>query len=418
MSDLVKVRKILKILGNPQKDLKYVHIAGTNGKGSTAAFINNVLINGGYRTGLYTSPHIFKVNERIRVDNIDISDTEIEEYAKMFDDAIDEFNAIEQEDYQPTFFEKITCIAFMYFSYKKCDIVILETGLGGRLDPTNVIESPEVVAITTINYDHTSILGNTLHEIANEKAAIIKKDCIAICYKQSEEIIEIINGKCTEVGAEFRKIDYSNIETIKSNLSEQVFNYKRMNNIKISLLGKHQVKNASLAIEICFALRDKGFIINDGSILAGLKNTVWSGRMEIIRDKPIVIFDGAHNEEGVSTLVKNLELYFNEKKIIFLVGMLKDKDIDSSIKLTTTIAKKYVVIAPNDERAISPRDLARRIKDVFENDVYYYDDINKGIEFLMEHSNCDDVICVFGSLYLIPDIKRWYNKVYRSDDVD
>jgi dihydrofolate synthase/folylpolyglutamate synthase len=401
---LDRIRAILKLLGDPQNSLQYVHIAGTNGKGSTASYINNVLMKAGYKTGLYTSPGIHSINDRVCVNNRKIDDETASQLASRIKEAID--IVISNGFEAPTQFEIITCIAFLYFNLVKCDIVVLETGLGGRLDATNVIEAPEVAVLTTINYDHMHILGNTFDQIAREKAAIIKKDCIAVCYDNVEEVNNIFHERCLEIKAEFRKVDFKKIHIEKFDINGQVFNYKDYHNVYTEMLGKHQSRNASVAIEACVALQDKGFNISYENIIEGIKSTSWEGRMEVVKRRPVLIIDGAHNAEGVDALVNNLKTYFPGKKIIFVLGMLDDKDVVTAIRSTEPVAAMYIAVSPDNARAIPAEKLAGIINEYCNNAVYN-GTIKTGIEYALKSAGEEDVICVFGSLYMIDEVKKY-----------
>src|SRR5690606_28875215 len=279
-----------------------------------------ILISAGYKVGLFTSPGIHKLNDRIRVNNIEISDDELRAIFKEFNHALSKlycFNVKEVpsdfyecfEYYKRNFglvqFEIITCIAFIYYNYMKCDIVVLETGIGGRLDPTNIIDSPEVAVITTIDYDHMNILGSTLEEIAEEKAGIIKQGTTTVCYDYPDNIKRVFQDRCRELNSKLQFADFNKIRVNHRSFDGQVFDYKDIKNIRTNMLGVHQANNVVLAVEATLALINKGYKITKENILEGIKETYWEGRFEVISKEPFFIIDGAHNKEGVSTLVKN-----------------------------------------------------------------------------------------------------------------
>lgn len=400
---LDRIRKVLSQLGDPHKHLKFVHVAGTNGKGSTACYINNILISAGFKTGLYTSPGIRSINDRIKINNKNIPDKEAALISGQLKKTIDKLIAAGMDGLSQ--FEIITCIAFLYFKLNKCDIVVLETGLGGRLDATNVIDSPEAAVLTTISYDHINILGNTLSEIASEKAAIIKKGCIAVCYDHDDGIAQVFKDRCSQIQAEYRKADFSKIIILDYNIEGQVFNYKNIENIYTPMLGEHQVKNAAVAIETCLALKDKGYNLDMIHIIQGIGKTYCEGRMEVLKRNPAVLIDGAHNPEGVNSLVKNLNLFFKDKKITFVLGMMEDKNVDFAIAKTLPLTKRYIAVAPGNPRAMPPEKLARLISK-YSSRVCCGNTVMKGLKIALEQADTEDIICVFGSLFLIDEVKN------------
>ena len=307
---LSRTEHLLNLMGNPHKKLKFVHVAGTNGKGSTSACIASILRKAGYRTGLYTSPYINVFNERMQIDGIMITDNELCEmceYIKPFSDSM--------ITDPPTEFELITALAMEYFKRKECDIVVLEVGMGGELDSTNVIDSPEAAVITAIDLDHTSFLGSTVEEVALAKAGIIKKGTTVALYDCEKSVFDVFDAKSKEVGAKLLSADFSKISNIKQSLRYIEFDYGKYNNLKLSLVGSYQPKNAAVAITAAEILREKGYTISDKNIYDGLCGVSWPGRFEILGENPVFVLDGAHNPHGMKATVQSLKEHFLDKKI-------------------------------------------------------------------------------------------------------
>ncbi len=400
---LESITKLLEFMGNPHKKLKYVHVAGTNGKGSTTAFISNILINSGYKTGMFTSPYIQRFTERIKIDNKEIDSLELTEIIEFVKSKID---LMEQAGFaHPTEFEIINAVAFEYFYRNKCDIVVLEVGLGGRYDSTNVIEAPEACVITTISLDHTDILGNTIGEIAYQKAGIIKPNCDTVLYPQSQEAEQVFEQVCKSQNSVIHKVDLSTLVLYKSSLDGQIFSYKNYQDLEIRLLGDHQLRNAALAIDTCELLRNKGFNIGNDNIRYGVGQTIWPGRLEIISKKPLVFIDGAHNLEGGQSLDAALDRYFANKSKIFIVGFLKDKDYHRIMDILARKAKLIITVTPNNERALLSSELTAILKQYSDN-VQDGINIENGLKLAFENVDNDSVICAFGSLYMIGELRK------------
>lgn len=323
---LESIDKLTTLLGNPQDSLRFIHIAGTNGKGSVCSFLQNILTDAGYVTGKYTSPNMIKVNERITVDGVEISDADLERILEKVQKKAEEVKKETGE--LPTQFEIWTAAAFCYFREKNCDYVVLETGLGGTRDATNIIKNPVITVITQIAKDHTEYLGDTLTEIAGEKAGIIKNNGVTITIPQNEKIIDVLKITAQEKNNKFVITKNVVLHEFKDFYEE--FDYKNLKDLKISLLGAHQTQNASLAIECCEILGIKEEYIRSGLLKA--KNV---GRLYIINTKPLTLFDGAHNKNGMSALSNSLRRCFSDKKICFIMGFMRDKDIDGALEELT-----------------------------------------------------------------------------------
>ncbi|WP_027701091.1 bifunctional folylpolyglutamate synthase/dihydrofolate synthase [Metaclostridioides mangenotii] len=404
---LETITKLLELLGNPQENLNIIHVAGTNGKGSVCSFISNILIDGGYSVGLYTSPYLENFTERIRVDEKEIPRDEVARIVQLIDEKI---SIMLKEGYSsPTEFEIVTAMAFYYYKYCKVDYVVLEVGLGGRYDATNVINSSLVSVITSISLDHIGVLGNTVQKIAYEKAGIIKENGVAIVYEQKREAEEVIKDICKQKNAEFIGVEFGSIEVVKSDVKSQVFNYNssdfKYENIEIALIGEHQIKNSVLAINtIEYLNKNHKINISIDNIKNGLLKTEWPGRIEVIKEKPLFIIDGAHNLDGAKSLAKVLKKNFSGKKGILIIGMLKDKDVDSVLEVLTPYFKKVVATYPVSDRSMEPELLKEKISKYVE-DVVAIENINGAVEYAIDKSNEDDVIIAAGSLYMIGSIR-------------
>src|SRR5690554_1191385 len=306
---LENMKNLLNILGDPQNHLKYIHIAGTNGKGSTSALLHSILKEQGYRVGLFISPYLEEFTERIQINGVHIKKDELADLARKVKTAIE--TMVSKGLQHPTEFEIVTAIGLMYFHLKKVDIVVLEVGLGGRLDSTNIIPSSEVSIITAIGKDHIKQLGNSLGKIAAEKAGIIKKNGRVVIYPQIPEAEEVIKDVALKNNAEVYFVEKERVSILESSLEGQVFSYKGeelvMPKVEIKLLGRHQIYNAATILKVIEVLNQRNFKITQRAITMGFKNTCWPGRFEIISKKPLIILDGAHNEQGAEAFYKTIK---------------------------------------------------------------------------------------------------------------
>lgn len=403
---LDSIGKLLSLLNNPQEGLKYIHIGGTNGKGSTSSYLAHSLEAGGYKVGLFTSPYIERFNERIQINGQDIPDETLGRITSLIKEKADIM--VEEGFEHPTTFEIVTAIGFMYFKEEKVDYVVLEVGLGGRYDSTNIISSPLVSVITTIDYDHVDVLGDTLDKIAYQKAGIIKEKSIVVSYPQEEEALGVIKEVTEEKNAEFYLTPMENIIVKEISDSGARFDYHygniHMDNIKISMLGEYQVYNAILALTTLLVLKEKGLVdISEEQIREGLQKTKWPGRLEVMRRNPIFLIDGAHNVQGIAQLKKAINL-FEYKNLILGVGILKDKDSSHMVELLAPMADKIVVTEVNMPRKLDAEELAKEIAKYNEN-VFIEKDIKKAVERTLELAEEDDMIVFGGSLYLIGEVR-------------
>ena len=397
---LARSRELLGLLGDPQKKLKFVHIAGTNGKGSTAAMLAAVLQSAGYRTGLYTSPHLLRFHERMRVNGEEIDDASLITLTNTVRQAAAQMREM------PTGFEIMTAIAFLYFVQERCDIVSLEVGLGGRMDSTNVIPAPEVCVVMNIGLEHTAILGDTLEKIAAEKCGIIKRGAHAVLFGQTEGVEAVAREKCTQEGVALTVTAQEKLERISSSLDGQVFKYRGRGPYHLRLLGEYQLLNALTVIDTCTALRSRGWEkLTDEAIDSGLSAARWPGRLELLRRSPDFIVDGAHNPQCVDALMDSLAALYSGKKLIFLTGVLRDKDWQQMLRRALPLAKAFVVITPPSARALDENELAGwlRAQGIEAIPAAGTDD---GVRRALAMAGKDDAICSWGSLYFTGEVRK------------
>ena len=355
---LERISALCEKLGNPQDGLKFVHVAGTNGKGSFCSMLDSVLRHAGYKTGLFTSPYIKVFNERMQFCGENISDeelAEITEYVKPFADSMED---------KPTEFELITAIGFEYFKRKNCDVVILEAGMGGRLDSTNIIKSSLLSVITGIALDHVAFLGDTPEKIAAEKAGIIKTGGCVLFGGNGKSIEEVIKSKAAEMNAEYHYADKSSLEIISSDLSGSLINYGERKEIKLPLLGLYQPLNAANVLCAVDLLKSKGFTVTEEALREGILAARWPARFEIISRDPLIIFDGAHNPEGIEKAVESIKRYFGDRKVSVLTGVMKDKDYNFIAGKFAEIADRAFTITPQNPRALPAEEYARVLEGV------------------------------------------------------
>ena len=355
---LGRTQRLLKSLGNPEKHLKFVHIAGTNGKGSTAACVASILRTAGYKTGLYTSPYILRFNERMQINGEHISDEELEQLTdeiRPFADAM--------TDDPPTEFELITALGMQFFYKNRCDIVVLEVGMGGELDSTNVIDTPEVAIITAIGMDHVAELGPTIRDISRAKAGIIKEGGDVVVYGGNPpEVDEVLEETCRAKNARLFKADFSRISNTSFDLDASRFDFAPYGRVTLPLVGSYQPYNAAVAVTAVERLRDKGYKITDGDILEGLRRVSWPGRFEILMRGPVFILDGAHNKHGILATAESLKTVFPGRKFNFLIGVMRDKDVDDMMEVIAPLAERFITVRPDNPRAMQAEDLRDRVK--------------------------------------------------------
>ena len=408
---LERTYKLLEHLGNPERDLKLIHIAGTNGKGSTTSMITEILMGEGYKVGMYTSPFIEEFEERIQINRNNIPK---ESLAILMDEikvAVDK--VIEAGYNNPTEFEIITVLMLLYFKKENIDFGVIEVGLGGTLDSTNVIK-PIIQVITSISFDHTNLLGNTLEKIAREKAGIIKKGIPTVIYPQQEEVLKVIKNKCFEMDSELYIANNENLKfenIVNLDKPYQLLKYNNEIDILLPLLGEHQIINLSVAMQTIEVLNNKNIIdISIANIVKSIKNVSWKGRLEVLSNNPYVVIDGAHNIQGIKTLSRNIKKYFKYENLYLILGILADKDVEEMIKIITPMAKKVYSVTPNSIRG----ELAESLKDEvskFNKNCKAFDKYEEAYLEALNDASEKDLILASGSLYMIGDMRKIIRKI-------
>lgn len=399
------MRYFMDEYNNFQKEMKFIHIAGTNGKGSCTEIINNILVNQGYKVGKFLSPHLIKYNERISINGKDISDEEMTELIEELQPKLDEYSRI--KNVPITLFELETIMGLLYFYRKKVDFVVLETGLGGLYDCTNIITNPLVSIITSIGYDHMHILGDTLPKIAYEKAGIIKENSNTIFFAQSEDVNQVFIKTCEEKNNKLHLVKESDIENFKYDNDFQYFDYKDMKNIAINLKGLKQINNASICIECIKILRDKGYEISEENLRKGLKSIIHHGRMESLNQNPLIIFDGAHNEPAINNLNKTIDMYYKDYKKTYIISILKAKDYPRILQLLLEKNEGTFIFTNGNstERYTSNKDLYNEsIKYKKENQEIYMKELEEAINEVKSKYDKNNVTFIVGSFYVYGDV--------------
>lgn len=406
-----RIERLLGLLGNPHKNLKYIHVVGTNGKGSVSSALSYILKNAGCKVGLFTSPYIVEFGERIQINNIYISHSDIADLTSLIKEKND---LMEKENLYPTVFEVTTALALLYFAKKGCDIVILEAGIGGEHDSTNVIPAPLECIFMSISLDHTEMLGDSVEKIAREKSGIIKKGSAVISYPytgehfgykpQNVEAVDVIKGKCKAVGCEFILPDTDKLQILSSDIYGSEFIYDSLK-IKTRLCGAHQTANMITAVTAAKKLRDFGFDISDENIVKGIYDFTIPGRMEIIGHDPLIILDGGHNEGCLTALRSLAETCLQKKKITLLMSFMKDKDYVRSLDIIAPLSKNIVFTVTNPLRGEKPEKLAETAEKYGKN-IYCHPHPAKALHHALSLTERDGVLIVTGSFYLVSDIRN------------
>ena len=409
---LERISELLERMGRPQDKLKFVHVAGTNGKGSTCAYLASILKAAGYTTGLFTSPYIIRFEERIRVNGLNIPLDELRDITLFVREHAEAM--AEESGEHPTEFELMTAVAFEHFARSGCDIVVCEVGMGGRLDSTNIIEAPEACVIVRIGLDHTEFLGDTLAAVATEKAGIIKPGSSVVVYPQDDPAAEeAIRSKAAECGCTVTAPDFSLLQLGKVGTDGlRSFAYGELE-CRTRLLGSYQPLNAAMAIEAARALAGRGWNIDDAIIAKGVEDTSWPGRFEVVeagQECRAVVVDGGHNPQGAQVLAESLEDVFPGERIVFLMSVLADKDYRTMVRAVAPLGSAWVcVTSPNAARALSGDDLAATIREEAGQPdllVEVADGFAEGIARAKELAGPQGVVCAWGSLYSISEIDR------------
>ena len=396
---LDRITQLLSLLGNPEKQLKFIHIAGTNGKGSTAAMSASILANAGYKTGLFTSPFIYRFNERMQINGTQIADSDVIDLVALVKEKADTM-----DDY-PTEFEFVTGMAMVYFLRQGCDVVVLEVGMGGLIDATNAIPAPEVAVITNIGFDHTDALGDTLDKIAANKAGIIKPGCAAVVYRGSASVEAVYEEICNKLAVPLKKADFDSLRSISHGLEGQCFDCGRHKGLQLPLLGQHQMYNAAVVLSVMDALIEKGWHISQEHIREGMKTVTWPGRFDIVSRDPLFIIDGGHNPQCMEALVKNVQDYLAGRHVVALTGVLADKDYGQMFRPVMPLVAEFVCVTPDNPRKLEAAELAKHLQRAGAK-ATGCDSFAQGVAKAKELAGKDGVVLCFGSLYTIGDIKK------------
>jgi dihydrofolate synthase/folylpolyglutamate synthase len=411
--NLQRMRHLLSLLGNPHKNLKVVHIAGTKGKGTTSAIVASILGAGGFKVGLYTSPHLISPRERIRIGNSLIKEEEFAYFLSEIKLKIDRLRKVSPY-LVPTFFEVYTALALLYFAYQNVDLAVLEVGLGGKLDATNVI-SPLVAVITQISFDHTKQLGNDLVSIAKEKASIIKKGAKVITSPQDSSVMRVIKERCrrgkaslVEVGKDvkFKRMD--------STLRGQTFQIRTKRGdyfpLFLPLLGEHQIINAVTAVGAIELLSQDGIFVPSEAVVQGMRKVKWPGRVQVLSEKPLFLVDCAHNGASAQALASFLKEISVQGRIFLILGILKNKDVEGIATPLCPLADEVIITEVNSPRALSGEHLKKRIGKICHKRMVIKRNIKDALCYTQSLSNEEDLICVTGSVYLAGEALRYFNK--------
>lgn len=398
------VTELMRRLGNPQDDLKFVHIAGTNGKGSTLAYISTILKEAGYRVGRYISPTIFDYRERIQVGEEYITREGVARLTEQIREACEQM--VKDGFSHPTTFEVETAMALLWFREAECDIVVLECGMGGLTDATNVVKTTLVSVLTEIGMDHMGFLGNTVQEIAQVKAGIIKHGSMAVSAVQVPEVREVLVRTCEEKQARFREVCKDEIRDVRYGFENQSFTYRGMKGLQPGLAGSWQIDNAALAVETVLALGECGFPVTKQQLRRGLLKTVWPGRFMTVARHPLFVVDGAHNRDAADRLRETLDLYFPDKRKIFIAGVLADKEYDYIMSRLAPLAARIItVMTPDNPRALPAESLAEDIRK-YNDQVEAADSLRDAVRRARAYAGEEDLILAFGSLSYLGDLIR------------
>jgi dihydrofolate synthase/folylpolyglutamate synthase len=409
-----RTKRILELIGNPHEKLKCIHITGTNGKGSITAMITKILMESGYKIGMYTSPFLEEYEERFQINGVNISKDDLADLITRLSVVVDKVIA---EGYpHPSEFEIGTCAMFLYFYEKKVDYAIVEVGLGGTRDSTNVLH-PILSIIASISLDHMHIIGNTIEDIAREKSGIIKQGAPVIVYPQTRESLEIIKDVCREKS--------SNLILVPSECAEYVQGQEKLNSgfsgrytqkisvvtdedsydINLSLLGKHQILNCATAIFAAEELRRQGLNITKENILNALSKVEWHGRLEVMGREPLVVIDGAHNIDGISKLSESVDRYFEYKNMVLILGILADKEVEKMVSVIAPKASRIITVTPNSHRAKAGNELSQVIAK-FNRNVEHADEYEEAYNKALSYCSPQDLLLISGSLYMIGDMRK------------
>ncbi|KYH35569.1 folylpolyglutamate synthase [Clostridium tepidiprofundi DSM 19306] len=420
---LERTERMLELLGNPHKSTKYIHIAGTNGKGSTTAMITRVLMEAGYKVGMYTSPYVEEFEERIQINNENIPKNRLSDIVEEISNIVPKI--IDEGLGNPTYFEILTCMGLLYFYKENVDFAVIEVGLGGRLDSTNVI-TPIISIITSISFDHMHVLGNTLSDIAYEKGGIIKENIPVILYPQEYEAEKVIEDICSLRNCKLIKVNKDSVEYSYSSLRIDCKSDKNIlqkfvvhtdldkYEIELSLLGKHQLLNCATAVYAVEELINNGVTIDKEAMLNAFKNVKWPGRLEILNNNPLIVIDGAHNIDGIKKLRENVDSYFSYNNLILILGILADKQVKEMIETIVPLAKKVIAVTPHSDRAELAVDLMDEVKKI-NSKCEAIEDYELAFKKALDYYKSGDMILISGSLYMVGDMRKLIRHIQEND---
>ena len=404
---LERIEALCELVGNPQDKLRFVHVGGTNGKGSTCTMVAGMLQNAGYKTGLFTSPYVIDFRERIQINGEMIDPDEL---GAIVEELVPFVSELDAKGITPTEFEVLTVVSLVYYQRHSCDFVVLEVGLGGLCDSTNIIKNPDVCVITSVSYDHTHILGETIEEIAFQKSGIIKNNTSVVIYPQPfKEAQKIISETANNKNCRVYQVEEASIVPVESDMSGSLFMYKG-HSVKVGLVGEHQLYNAATAFETGLALIDCGVKLDTDNILYGIENAHIAARTQVVSEKPLVVIDGGHNPDGVAALCKNLVTVFSGKSITAIIGMMADKDVDESAKLLAPLCDRIFTVTVDNPRSMK----ADELKDVFlryNSDVSSFDNIGLALDEIGGTIGDDEMLLICGSLYLASEANNFKIKL-------
>lgn len=400
-----RTQALLDALGNPEKQLRFVHVAGTNGKGSVCACLSSILTKAGYKTGLYTSPYVVTWNERIQVCGEYIAERDLEEAVSVIRPI-----AESMED-APTQFEVETALAIWYFAHVHCDIAVLEVGMGGEWDATNVIPAPDAAVICAIGLDHTGVLGSTLGEIASVKAGIIKSGSSVASYGSGDEAEAVIEARCAEKGCPLVRPDLSKLCNLRPGLEGCRFDYGACKDLFVPLAGTYQPRNAVLAVTAAELLVSRGWKITEAQIREGLASVRWPGRFEVLRRDPIFILDGSHNPHGMAATAESLRTYFGGQKLWFVLGVMADKDVAGIARLLAPMAAGFAAVEPPNPRAMKPVSLADLLREETGAEAIPFTAIEAGVNWVLNKAaHTGQAAAALGSLYFSAQVRAAVEK--------
>ena len=396
---LSRIRELLNRIGNPQDTLHYIHVAGTNGKGSTCAMLASILQQAGYRTGLYTSPYINRFNERMQIDGEPISDAELCEITERIRPCAETMAEL------PTEFELVTCIGFAFFARHNCEVVILECGMGGEFDATNVIGTPECAVMCTIGLDHMQVLGSTHTEIARTKAGIFKPGGVCVTYPALPEVEALYSEIAQTRSLRWTRAEFGRMHPISHSLDGQDFSFDGLGALHLSLLGRNQLHNAALVLRVVEALRENGWTVSDAAVREGLSAVAWPGRFEVLSRDPDVIADGGHNVQCMLSLRENLLDYLPGRNILAVTGVMADKEYEKMYLPVLPLISSFITVEPPNPRSLPADDLARTLE-LLGAEARSASSVEAGVRTALSLAKPGDAVLAFGSLYMLGQVRR------------